>query len=621
MRVVPGVDDLAAVTEPVERGQGQIQAPRADQLGHRPVEEGDQQAGDVGAVDVGVGHDDHPLIAQVLLAEPGSALDPQRQHEVRKLLVLAQLVGCGRGHVEDLPAQGQDGLRAPVPGLFGGAAGAVAFDDENLRPFRGGSRAVRELARQSQLPGRGGARDFLLATSLQALLGALDHEVEQGPRRLGLGGEPVVEGVAQSGLDQPLGLRRRQALLGLALELGVGDEDADQAARLCDHILCGQEAGALLAHEFRIGLESPGEGRAEAGLVRPAFGRGDGVAVGLEEAVSFAEACAGPGYGPLHLARIALPLEAAGEGLGGHRLQVLDPLCKVIRQAVGEPQDRFRRGLVVDERGIAGPADLDAAEQIGLGAGHAVKAGGPEGGGLAEDHRVWTEADGRAVLAGRTKLLKSPEGLAPAEGLPPLEAILEGGDFQVLGQGVHHGYADAMQAPGGLVGLAGEFPAGMQDGHDDLQRRLPRMLRVGVDRNAAPVVPDGQASVRPEPHLDEPRMPGHGFVHGVIQHLGEEVMEGPFICPADVHAGAHADRLQPLEDLDVLGGVPALRWRRGRGRRGGRSFGLRRRCGRSRSGLRIVEERGLWGRFSHAFPLPRFGPGIRKAAGIPAAFP
>ena len=93
------------------------------------------------------------------------------------------------------------------------------------------------------------------------------------------------------------------------------------------------------------------------------------------------------------------------------------------------------------------------------------------------------------------------------------------------------------------------------------------MLGVGVHRDAATVVPHGQGAVRIESHLDEPRMAGDGLVHGVVQHLCEEVVQGPLVRAADVHARPHAHRLEPFEDLDVLGGIAALARRRGWGGR------------------------------------------------------
>jgi hypothetical protein len=40
----------------------------ADQFRHLLVEEGDQQRRDMGAVDIGIGHDDDALVAQIFAA-------------------------------------------------------------------------------------------------------------------------------------------------------------------------------------------------------------------------------------------------------------------------------------------------------------------------------------------------------------------------------------------------------------------------------------------------------------------------------------------------------------------------------------------------------------------------
>ena len=45
-----------------------------------------------------------------------------------------------------------------------------------------------------------------------------------------------------------------------------------------------------------------------------------------------------------------------------------------------------------------------------------------------------------------------------------------------------------------------------------------------------------------------------GFIHRIVDHLGEEVMHRLFIGAADIHAWAAAHRLQPFEHLDVGGG-------------------------------------------------------------------
>ncbi len=68
VRVVARIERLAAVRDAVERRHREIEVALVDQLWHLPVEECDQQRGDVGAVDVGVRHDDDLLVAQIVVA-------------------------------------------------------------------------------------------------------------------------------------------------------------------------------------------------------------------------------------------------------------------------------------------------------------------------------------------------------------------------------------------------------------------------------------------------------------------------------------------------------------------------------------------------------------------------
>jgi len=68
--------------------------PVVDQFWHLPVEERDQQRGDVGAVDVGVGHDDDAAVAQILVLVVDAGAAAERLHQIGELLVLRQLCPC-----------------------------------------------------------------------------------------------------------------------------------------------------------------------------------------------------------------------------------------------------------------------------------------------------------------------------------------------------------------------------------------------------------------------------------------------------------------------------------------------------------------------------------------------
>src|SRR5690606_22340159 len=161
------------------------------------------------------------------------------------------------------------------------------------------------------------------------------------------------------------------------------------------------------------------------------------------EAVRVAEADRRPGDGPFQRARLALALDAPGED-GGDGFQFAHALGQGVGQAAGEVQRRLSRRLVGDAFRRAAPADLDAAEQIGLGPRHAEQAGGLEGRADAEDLLVGLEPDQGALLLRGADLLDRALRQAAAEGLAPFEAVAPDGDVQALRQSVDDRDADAV---------------------------------------------------------------------------------------------------------------------------------------------------------------------------------
>src|SRR5690606_6965931 len=85
--VVAGIGGLAALAQSVKRGNGEVEMAASDQIRHLAVKKSDEKRGDMSAVDVGIGHDDDLLVAQVGVAVmcPGSAAE--RLDQVSELLV------------------------------------------------------------------------------------------------------------------------------------------------------------------------------------------------------------------------------------------------------------------------------------------------------------------------------------------------------------------------------------------------------------------------------------------------------------------------------------------------------------------------------------------------------
>jgi len=157
-----------------------------------------------------------------------------------------------------------------------------------------------------------------------------------------------------------------------------------------------------------------------------------------------------------------------------------------------------------------------------------------------------------------------------------------------------------VQAAGGLIGIAVEFTAGMQLGHDDFERRLAGNLRMVLYRNAAAVVGNGQETFGIEMDFDEIGVTGDRFVHRVVDDFREEVVQRLFVGAADIHAGTHAHRFETFENTDRRGAVvfaAALeRGWAGRGRFGGNCrcrHSSDRFCGRRLGRHRLGIRRGI----------------------------
>ncbi len=117
-----------------------------------------------------------------------------------------------------------------------------------------GLRAIRQLAGQAQLAGRGLAADFLLLLAPKPLVGSLHNPFDEPSSVLRRGGEPNVEGIAQRRFHDALRLGRREAVLGLADEFGFANEDREHGGGRDHHVLGGDRCRTLVARQFGKGL-------------------------------------------------------------------------------------------------------------------------------------------------------------------------------------------------------------------------------------------------------------------------------------------------------------------------------------------------------------------------------
>ena len=303
--------------------------------------------------------------------------------------------------------------------------------------------------------------------------------------------------------------------------------------------------------------------------MRTAVRRRHRVAIRREETVVARD----PGDRPFERAVTFSLLDAAGEDIVGDGLLSLYTVHEKVLEPAGEVERGALRRLAVACKLCLGarPSDLDAAEEIGLGARHGEESRRLEGSAFAEDLGVWPEAHARAAaVLDRPESLHRPVGRAARIALPVELLPARHLDLHMLRQRIGDRNADAVQPAARLVDLGVEFAPRMQRGHDDFECGLLLEFRMGIDRNAAAVIRHRKIAIFGELDLDARSVAGNRLVHGVVQHLGEEVMHRLLVGAADIHAGAPADRLEPFQHLDVCRRVGVLATLGGRLGGGGR---------------------------------------------------
>ena len=197
--------------------------------------------------------------------------------------------------VEDLAAQREDRLGLRIAPSDGGAAGRVALDDVDLRLLGASALAVAQLARHAA-----GLEQALAARRLARLAGG-----EAGGRRLkgladhvarvrGVRVEPVAQALADDLLHEGLRLGVAQLGLGLALELGLAQLDAEDGRQALADVVSREVLVLVLEDSLlpRVLVDEGGEGGTEPLFVGAPLRRRDGVRVG--------EHGLGVGVRPLH---------------------------------------------------------------------------------------------------------------------------------------------------------------------------------------------------------------------------------------------------------------------------------------------------------------------------------
>ncbi len=164
------------------------------------------------------------------------------------------------------------------------------------------------------------------------------------------------------------------------------------------------------------------------------------------------------------------------------------------------------------------------------------------------------EGDGGTGIRGRSYHLHVRNGLALGVLLHKHLALAVDFRDEEVTEGVHAGYAHAVQTAGHLVAVLIELTAGVEDGENHLQGAAVLLL-VHARRDASTIILDTDGIVFQDLYIYFRAETGHRLVYTVVHHLVYQVVKAPFSNVSDVHGRALSNGLQAFQDLDATGGI------------------------------------------------------------------
>src|SRR5437763_1802121 len=368
-------------------------------------------------------HDDDAVVAQLLDIEVVTP-DPasQRRDQRADLGRRQHLVEARSFNIQDLAFERQDRLRAPLPPLFGGTAGGVALDDEDLRQRGILLLTVGQLAGQPCDVQRAlAAGHFARLARRLARARRLDHLGDAQTRFLRMLEEEFLQLRADGVLHHAFDLGGNQLVLGLRGELGIRQLQRQNRGEALARVVAGHRHLVLLAGQFLLDvvIESARQRTAKAGQMR--------AAVLLRNVVGVAEHALLVGVVPLqrHLHRHRPVLRAKPDHrLVDRRARAVHVLHERLQSAGGREHVRAVLALVdeldanagVQERALAQPFREDVVVELDVG----------------EDLRARPEADDRTAIWRLADRGERRRGLAEVIFLAVELAVAGDGELQVV---------------------------------------------------------------------------------------------------------------------------------------------------------------------------------------------
>ena len=545
--VAVGVPVLLALANLVERRLRDVDVAALNERLHVAVEEGQEERADMRSVDVGIGHDDDLAVATLRDVKVVADARAERRDHRADLGIGEDLVKTRFLDVQDLAAQGQDCLEAAVTSLLRRAAGAVALDEVDFRLLGIFDRAVRELSGQ--------ARHFerILAPCQLTRLSRGFPRARRHDRLLddllrdgGIFLEILGQSLGHDGIDNAAHLGIAELRLRLPLELRLMNLETDDAGQALSDILAREIAVLVLQYALlsREVVRRPRQSDLESREMRAALLSVDIV----DKAVDILHVAVVVLHGDFHNGIILDTIEV-------DRRRMNDFLLAVQMLDEGADAALIEVRLLAPLAALVHEADRDALIQKGQLA-QAMLQGIEAILRHREDLRVGDEVNLRSRLFRLADDRQRSGCHALLETYAVDLAVALDFDVHRRGERIDDGDADTVQTARHLVAFAAELAARVQDGQDDLDRRLAALVH--VDGDASPIVDDGDAVVLFDRHVNMVAIAGQSLIDRVVDHLVDEMMQAALRRAADIHARALSYSFQAFQNLNLIGAVVAV---------------------------------------------------------------
>src|SRR5580700_11076196 len=522
-----------------------------DDLAHLPIEERQQERADMGAVDIGVRHDDDLVVAQLVGREfVGADTGAERGDQRADLLRRQHLVHARPLDVQDFAAERQYGLEFAVAALFSAAAGGIALDDEQFGFRRIAFLTIGELAGQRCDAERAFAGHFPRLARGFTRGGRLDDFADNDLGFTRMLFKPGFEHVVDHALDHRAHLGGDELVLGLRRKFRIGHFDRKHGGQPFAAIVTGER-------DFFLARATAGFGvTRDLARQRAAKAREMRATVALRDVVGKAE----------HRLVIAVVPPKRAFDADGVALRFDDNRLRYQGRLVAVEifDEGFNAALVaqnlalLDRVAHVGEHDGDAGIEEGEFAQPVFQRGEIElrhGEGFLRRQKSHF---GSTAVKGRADDSERSYGFAVAELHGMFVAVAPDRQLERTGQRIDDGHADAVQSAGDLVGVLVEFSAGVQLRHDHFGGRHT-LAFVNVGRNTAAVVAHSAGTVRVEGNFDLLGKARQRLINSVVDNFVDHVMEaGAVIGVADIHTRPLADRVEPFQNFDrfrsIIGG-------------------------------------------------------------------